>query len=302
MERASTGRASGVAWLCFLAATSLLFASPADAQRLLQLDPRVSAASEAVITGSAAVFWNPASIMVLERRAEATVIEVRAPESTGLGGMAASVSVRLDSLTAVALGFVHVGIDGIERTSESPLPGQAEGTFDLAEDVLSAAVTRQVREGLVFGLGLHYIRAADVDRIDDAFELGAGVDYRSSLPLTPTFAFAMRLEEDRAAWLAGIELTPIREPDGEWLVTASYGAAGGGHRRDVGHRVAAGAHWNERIAVSAGFAGDPDGDGVSWAPVASAELRLSRYGLGVLRESLPNDFGAVYALRFTVQF
>ncbi|MGH7506689.1 MAG: hypothetical protein ACRELX_13605 [Longimicrobiales bacterium] len=278
------------------------WAAPAGAQRLLDLDPRVSAGSEAILGGAVAVFWNPGAIAALERRAEATVIDVRAPRSTGLGGIAIATALRIGATTTVALGYQHVGIEGIERTSGSPLPGEAEGMLDLAENVMSVAAARTIREDIVVGAGVHYTRAADLANVDDAVELATGIDYRPAMPFAPRLGLATRLHDGRVSWIAGIEVAPLAAPAGAWTVTASYGAAGGGARRGVGHRVATAARWNDRIAVSAGLAGDADGEGTAWAPVASAELRIARYQVGVLRESLPNDFGAMYALRFTVQF
>ena len=114
-------------------------APPAAGQRLLDLEPRTSAGAEAAVAGAAAVFWNPAGIGALSRRAEASVVDVRGPESTGLGGLAFAAALRLDDRTTLALGFQHAGIEGIERTSDSPLPGLGEGIIDLSEDVLSAA-------------------------------------------------------------------------------------------------------------------------------------------------------------------
>ena len=51
-----------------------------------------------------------------------------------------------------------------------------------------------------------------------------------------------------------------------------------------------------------GMSGEPDAGGRTWRPVAAASVRLSRYVLGVMREEMANDFGAVHALRFSVAF
>lgn len=276
-------------------------APPAAGQRLLDLEPRTSAGAEAAVAGAAAVFWNPAGIGALSRRAEASVVDVRGPESTGLGGLAFAAALRLDDRTTLALGFQHAGIEGIERTSDSPLPGLGEGIIDLSEDVLSAAAARALGEAVTIGIAVHYVRGADLAQVDDAFEFGAGAAYRPELPLAPVAALSVRREEDETAWLAGVEVTPLR-PTAEWAVTASYGAAAGGGERGVGHRVATGARYRDRAAFSIGAAAGDDDGGLAWSPVAAAELRLARYVIGVLRESLASDFGAVYTLRFTVQF
>jgi hypothetical protein len=302
MERASTGWDRSIRGVSL--AGALLYcgaAGPAAAQRLLDLDPRTSAGAEAVVGGAAAVFWNPAGIGALARRGEASVVDVNGPESTGLGGLAFAAALRLDDRTTVAFGIQHAAIEGIELTSESPLPGLGEGIVDVSEDVLSAAGARTFSDVLTVGLAVHYVRAADLARVDDAFELGGGFAYRPELPLAPVAALSVRREEDETAWLAGLEITPLR-PATDWAVTASYGATAGGRERGVGHRVATGARYRDRASVSIGAAGAGDDGAFAWAPVAAAELRLARYIVGVLRESLASDFGAVYALRFTVQF
>jgi hypothetical protein len=302
MESPSTAAVCRVRRVAVLA-TALLWsgAHPVAGQRLLDLDARTAAGAEAVVGGAAAAFWNPAGIAALARRAEATVVDVRGPESTGLGGLAFAAALRLNDRTSVAFGIQHAAIEGIERTSDSPLPGLGEGIIDVSEDVLSAVGARTIGEAVTVGAAVHYVRAADLAQVDDAFEFGAGVSWRPELPLEPVAAVSVRREEDESAWLAGLEVTPLR-PAGDWAVTASYGAAAGGRERGVGHRVATGARYRDRASFSLGAnAGDDDG-GTAWSPVAAAELRLARYVIGVLRESLASDFGAVYALRFTVQF
>jgi hypothetical protein len=301
MERASTARDGRIRRTACALAALLCSAAPATGQRLLDLDPRTTAGAQAVVGGAAAVFWNPAGIAALVRRGEATVVDVRGPESTGLGGLAFAAALHVNDRTTVAFGVQHAAIEGIERTSESPLPGLGEGIIDLSEDVLTAVGARTFGDGLTVGLAVHYVRAADLAQVDDAFQAGAGVAWRPELPLQPVAALGVRSEEDETAWLAGLEVTPFR-PVGAWAITASYGAAAGGRERSMAHRVATGARFRDRAMVSIGATAGTDDGGTAWSPVAAAELRLARYVIGVLRETLASDFGAVYALRFTVQF
>jgi len=302
MESPSTAANCRIPRVAVLAAVLLWSAAlPASGQRLLDLDARTTAGAEAVVGGAAAAFWNPAGIGVLARRAEATVIDVRGPESTGLGGLAFAAALRLSDRWTVGVSLQHAGIEGIERTSGSPLPGLGEGIIDLSEDVLSAVGAYDVGEAVTVGAAIHYVRAADLAQVDDAVELGVGVAWRPELPLAPVAALGVRREEDETAWMGGLEVTPLR-PSSDWAVTASYGATAGGRERGLGHRVATGARYRDRASFSVGASAGEDDGGTAWSPVAAAELRLARYVIGVLRESLASDFGAVYALRFTVQF
>jgi hypothetical protein len=54
--------------------------------------------------------------------------------------------------------------------------------------------------------------------------------------------------------------------------------------------------------VTAGVLAEPGTDRTTVQPVVSADLRLGRYALGVLREALPNSFGAMYSYRLNVRF
>jgi 23S rRNA (adenine2503-C2)-methyltransferase len=93
-----------------------LLSEPAAGQRLLDLPVRTWAGADAVATGAVAAFWNPAGAGILTRRGEVLVVDVLAPEPTGMGGFALAAAWQVDSATTVALGYHHVGVDGILRT------------------------------------------------------------------------------------------------------------------------------------------------------------------------------------------
>lgn len=286
-----------VAWPLLLAAT----AAPLDAQRLLDLPVRAWAGADAVVTGAAATFWNPASTALLTGRGEVILFDVLAPEPTGLGGFAAAAALRLDERTTLALGYHHVGIDGILHTTDSPLADEA-APLDLGEDAIALAVGRNVGAGLHAGVVARYVRAAEfaVDR--SIIEFGAGVDVRPELPARPVIGVAARAESDGIAWIAGVQATPVVTSDGMWTVGGSWGAEGGPLQIGTSHRLATHGTWSDRVAVSLGVSNEPDAAGRTWRPLASATLRFSRYSLGVLREEMANDFGAVHAFRFSVAF
>ena len=285
-------------------AALLLCALPAcaHAQRLLDLNPRPSADAEALAPGAIAVFWNPAGIARVEGRAEASFVDVRGPESTGLGGLAIAAALRLDARMVVALGFEHAGIDGIERTGTSPLPEDRRGAIDLGEDAFVAAAAHTFGEALSVGVSVDYFRAADVTQVDDGVEFGGGALFHPELPLSPVLALAARVERDATVWRTGFEVAPVQMAGSGWSMTAGYGADGGGRATSIGHRVVTGARYRDRVRVAVGAVGGGQDDDFGWVPVASAELRIARYVVGVLRETLPNDFGAVHAFRFTVRF
>lgn len=285
------------------AALALLLFAPAPplaAQRLLDLPVRAWAGADATASGAVAAFWNPAAA-IITGRAEAMVLDVLAPEPTGLGGFAAAAAFRVDSALTLAIGYHHVGVDGIMLTTDSPLPEDAT-PLELGEDALALSARRALGQFLAAGVSLRYVRAAEFAEDRSVLEFGAGIHLRPELPGRPVIGAAARAESEGMAWMTGIDVTPFLAADDEWRLGASWGADGGPLRIGVSHRLAALAGWRDVVRVSAGMSGEPDADGRTWRPVASASVRLARYALGVMREQMANDFGAVHALRFTIAF
>jgi hypothetical protein len=283
------------------AALSVVSVSHGAAQKLLDLPVRVWAGADAVAAGAVAAFWNPAAATALRGRGEIMVVDVLAPEPTGLGGFAVAAAYRLDAATTIALGYHHVGIDGILQTDESPLAEDAT-PLELGEDGIALAVSRAISPVVNVGILARYIRAAEIAEDRSIGELGVGVHLRPTFPGNPVIGGATRFEADGTAWMAGVEIMPVGTADAEWRLGANWGIDGGPMRIGVSQRVAALAAWREYVAISAGFAGEPDAAGRTWRPVAAATLRFTRYSLAVMREHMANDFGAVHAFRFTVGF
>lgn len=293
MRRLNTALFFSAAWT---------IAIPASGQRLLDLQVRTSAGADALAAGAAGVFWNPGAITGFEGRAEALVVDVRGSAATGLDGLALATAYRLDERTTFAAGYQHVGLEEIGRTSTSPLRDPGTEDIDIGEHVFGAALARALGEALTFGAVVRYARTAEITGGDGVIEFGAGVLYRrTDLPLQPRIGAAVRAEDDGTNWTAGVDIAPPITI-GEWRLLASYGAGGSPQVDGITHRIAAVVDWRDRVLVSAGLAGEPDGPGRSWQPLASASLRVSRFAIGVLREELPNDFGAIHSLRFSIVF
>jgi hypothetical protein len=281
--------------LCFLCV-----AQPVSAQRLFDLQVRATAAPDALTPGTTAVFWNPAATVLFGGRGEALIVDVRGASPTGLDGVALAGAYHLDPRTTIAAGYQHAGIDDIRQTTDDPIsvPG---GTIDVSEDMFGVALARTVGPALTFGATIRYARAAELAGGDDVVEFGAGMLFAADIPLRPTLGAAARIEEDGTNWLVGVEVAPPIALD-EWTVRASAGTGESPRVHGLTHRVAAIVDWRNRVSVSAGIAGEPDGPGRTWQPLASVGVRLGRYSIGVLREQLPNDFGAIHSLRFSVMF
>ena len=101
-------------------------------------------------------------------------------------------------------------------------------------------------------------------------------------------------------WSGGVEfaLPPWDDIAGR----IGYGVRGGDALPGAEHRVALGATWRSLVSITAGVMSGSGGEGRSWEPTLGASLHVNRYELGVLRESLANDFGAAYSFRLRVGF
>ncbi len=278
-----------------------LRADAGDAQRLLDLPVRAWAGADATAPGAAAAFWNPAAAGDIAGRGEIMVLDVLAPDATGLGGFAIAGAWRLDPATTLALGYAHVGVDGILRTTDSPLVEDST-PLEIGEDGLSLAASRSVSRSIAAGVMVRYTRAAEIAADRAVVEFGAGVLLTPALPWSPRLGGGLRAETEGAAWTAGVEVLPIGDAESEWRLGASWNAEGSPMSIGVSHRTAALAAWRNAIELAAGVANEPGADGRTWQPVASATVRFSRYSLAALREEMANGFGAIHAVRFVVSF
>jgi hypothetical protein len=262
---------------------------------------RSTAGAEALSPGAAAVFWNPARISVAER-GEVTLLDLRAPGITGVRGMAAAAAVALDERTVLGVGYEYMGVDGGERTTTSPDGGSP---IDLAENRIAVAASHTLGSRARVGALVQYTRLPDVGgegaAASSVMGLGAGVSLRPVAALPVEVAATAVTEGDAAHWAAGVDFaSPQWWP--AWQLRAQYGAAGGQLAPGVTHRVAAVGEWRRQVELTAGLVSEPDGSARSLEPVLGAEVRLQRYRLGVVREQLPNEFGAAYSLRFSAAF
>lgn len=289
------------------AAVLTALAAPASGQRLLEeWQVRTSAGAEALVTGASAVFWNPAQVLAAGGTAELMVLDLRAPRITGVEGIAAAAAYVLDERTVLAVGYEHVRVDGIERTTDSPDGGAA---IDFGENRFAAAASHRMGASTRVGALVRYTRlpeisytGADGSRDGGArsvIALGAGVRHRPLSRLPLDVAAMAATEGSETYWMAGVEFAPDRRW-AQWQLRGEYGLAGGELAPGVTHRAAATAAWREQVEVTLGVAIEPDGGERSLQPVLGTTLRLSRYRLGMVREQLPNDFGGAWSFAFGV--
>jgi hypothetical protein len=274
------------------------------AQRLVDWTVRTTAVPEAVSTGAAGVFWNPAAVGALDGRAEAIVLALQTPEALGIQGLAAAGAMRLHRGTTIAIGYQHFGVDDTEfaDVNSPPTSGDPGTTIGIGEDRLALAIAQPITPTAWVGAVVQYERA-DALEVEDGVAFGAGALLRSSVPFRPTIGASATVVEGSTRWNAGVEVTPPGTDSLPVALRASYGLVGASARNTTpSHRLTVRASWRERVSVAVGAAAEPSVDATEWQPAASADLRLGRYLLGIVREPLANDFGAAWAFHLGLRF
>ena len=274
---------------------SMMIPANAMAQRLVEIPIHTTATADAVVTGLSALFWNPAGLSAAPYRAGVMVLSLNTPSAFGVTGIVAGGAYRNDRLT-VGAAWEHVGIDDIPETEDSPTEA---GEFALGEDHFTVAAALGLRPGIGVGAVAHYIRD-DLSDSNGFLALGAGVLASLKLPWPATVGAFVLNEGDEVLWSAGAEAALPNWFGPSYTLSLSYGTGRDAHSSDLDHRIAARFDWTERASLSAGVTRLAGGGDTDWAPLVAASLRLTRYTLGVVRESLAQDFGATYSFRLQV--
>jgi hypothetical protein len=231
-------------------------------------------------------------------RGSVLLVELLAPEATGVDVLALSAGWRLEQRTTLAAGFQHLGVDGIERTEDSPESGTR---IDVSQDLFAVGAARQLTPRLLAGAGAQYLRSSEALNEDGQLSIGAGVRLQLPLPLAAALAGYAASVEDRVLWGAAAEVTPPVSL-GSWQTMVNLGVSGGQAVRGTTWRAGLATTWRGMLELGGAVVVEPDAQQRQWEPVVAAAVRLSRYELGVVREWLPNSFGAVHTFRFGVTF
>lgn len=276
----------------------LLGAAPASSQVILDWPIRTHGEAEALSRGASAAFTNPAGLARVGRL-EALVVDLSSPEEIGIGGIAVAAAAALPGRFSVGASYAHLSLGRIPVTTISPTtfePTQPE--LEIAEDRFTLAVARPIVAGAELGAMIGYQRAGyDLGTLETV-RVGAGAAIRPALRLDPEIAGSIDYGDGDFHWLAGAGLAlPVRDLS-DVRMRLSYGIEGGDATR-LSHRFTLGAVWRERIRVSGGFERQDAEGAIAWEPALAGAVTLGRYELGVVRETMPNGFGAAYFYRFT---
>lgn len=287
-------RVSGFA----VAALMLATASQASAQRIADWPVRVSASPEAITPGLAGLFWNPAAIETAFYPRAVMILDQHTPDVLGINGLAGAGAWRVER-TTFGFALQHVGIDDIAWTDTSPV--DTLGGFSVSETEFTVAAAHALSPSLSIGAGARYTVVDFDGDADNEIAIGVGALLRPPLPLFPLIGAFVENRGDEIRWGAAAEVRrPLAWPD--YQVRVQYGIADDVSVVGIDHRIGAALDWRRTASVGASVARAREADGAAWMPLLAASLHLHRYTLGVVRESLANDFGSAYSFRLQVGF
>lgn len=294
------------AWAWTAAAWALTIPLAAGAQNLFGWPLRGDPQPEAVLAGSRALFSNPGGVGAGRggEGDEFWIAHLRGPALTGLRGMAAALAWRIPGGFRGGVGYWHLGVEDIPRTTTSP--EHEPGFVRLAEDGWTLALGGKAGSedrgpgAMGVGGGIRLQRAALAHRVRTRWAAEGGMVLRPRLPGDPLLGAALRGGQEERSALAGVEITlppvPARGPP----LAVGYGLRGEPGRGVEEHRWSVRASWAGRFQLGVAMArrpGDPERV-LSW----SGELVSGRYFLSVLGEALPRGMGTAHFFRLGVTF
>lgn len=270
----------------------------ARSQLLFDWPIRAVPQPEAILTGAGAILWNPGS---LAREAgtdpEIWITHVDGPKATGIRGVALAGTVDLPFGLRTGVGYWHLGIPDIPRTTDSPLPDF--GSVEVAEDALVFGLARDLEVPGGLGGALRFHRASVAGEVRSRVEGDVGVHLHPRAALSPRFGLALRGLGHDPRILGGVEVELPPVAHSRIPIHLGYGLEKRPGPEAPEHRISIRASWVERLHAGVGMTywGGEDG----WTTLWMIGLDLDRYAFSVLREALANDFGPVHFYRASVR-
>ncbi len=254
---------------------------------------------EAVLTGAGAVFWNPGSLAEgVGTGSELWITHVDGPDPTGIRGVALAGTIDLPLGLRTGIGYWHLGISDIPRTTDSPFPQPAG--IDVSEDALVVALVGNPEAPAGFGGGVRLQRASVAGEVRDRMEGDMGLHFRLPLSHSPRLGLAVKGLGREPRILAGVEagLPPLA--GGRVPILLGYGAEKRPGTGGLEQRLSIRGSWVERFHAGMGLTRWGEGNG--WTTLWMLGLDHGRYSFAVLREQLANGFGPVHFFRASIGF
>jgi len=253
---------------------------------------------EAVLTGAGAVFWNPGSLVgEVGTVPEAWLAHVDGPAATGVRGVAMAGVMELPMGFRGGLGYWHLGVEDIPRTTTSPDP--EPGGISVTEDVGFLSLSRGVTSYSGAGATLRIQRGSVAGEREVRVEGDVGVHLLPNLPLSPRFGLVLRGLGGDLSTMGAVEASLPPLASSRIPIRLAYGVDTDWGDMPLEQRLSIRGSWMEDLHLGAGF-NHVEGEG--WNPLWMLGVDIGRYSLSVLRESLANGFGPVHFYRAAVRF
>jgi len=260
---------------------------------------RVSPQPEPVLTGAGAVFWNPGSLVSgVGTSEEIWLAHVDGPDATGVRGVATSGIVDLPRGFRLGLGYWHLGISDIPRTTTSP--HHEAGEINISEDMALASVAWSLGARTGVGAGIRFIRGAAGRDAKTQTEGEIGIHHQANVPLTPRFGVTVRGLGGGTRFSGGAEVSLPALASSRIPIRVGYGIQTDRKLDPLDHRLSLRGSWMDQLHVGVGVSHLGQGDG--WVSMWMLGADLGRYSLSILRESLANGFGAVHFFQASLRF
>lgn len=286
--------------LAAAALLSVVTAAPAHAQAVLDWPLILEARPATLVTGSGAVLANPAGVADLEQRAEALVSDLETPDEMGLRALTVAGTLRLLDRLTIGAAYRHIGVGDMLRTDGPPLGG-ALRPLEIGEDVFALGVGVRLATFRV-GLAGRLDTPAGELRGDEAWAGTLGASWVPDLADGALrLATSLEIEPDEATLAGAAEAGSPLLLDDRLALALAWGARQNGPL-GISHTIVGSGVWRGVAELQAGASAQPGAGGAEWVPLFAGLLHLGRYRLGIVREHLPNDFGAAMHYRLSVVF
>jgi hypothetical protein len=196
------------------------------------------------------------------------------------------------------VGYWHLGIPDIPRTTDSPLP--EPGSVEVAEDALLLALAGDLEAPAGVGVALRIHRASVAGEVRSRVEGDVGFHLRPRIPLSPRFGLALRGLGEDPKILAGLELALPPLAQSRIPLHLGYGLETARGAGGLEQRLSLRGSWVERFHAGLGVTRWGEDNG--WTTLWMLGLELGNYGFSVLREQLANGFGPIHFFRASIRF
>jgi len=260
---------------------------------------RTAPQPEAVLTGAGAVFWNPGGLAAeVGTQQEAWILHVDGPDVTGVRGLGAAGVFDLPLGLRGSVGYWHLGIHDIPRTTTSP--HQGAGEINITEDVALLGLGYSPWERGGIGGAIRFSRGTAAGDSRSAASGEVGIHHHSTFPWSPRLGLVVRGIGGDLETMAGIEANPTTLASGRIPIRIGYGIQVGDEAGWTDHRLSLRGSWKDQLNLGLGFSYLGADNGWTFLWMAGADL--GRYSFSILREALANDFGSVHYFQASIRF